>query len=88
MEGLRRLINAGIEKSKVSGLIIETLIIVRLIIWDGPDRFVIFFRSRLNSQQSKVAIFVIASAIQMAIWTAIYVAGYENFSEVFKSLFR
>ena len=77
MQGLRRLVSAVFEKSFKAGLILEIIILFRLLVWDGPDQFIIFFRDRLNGRNAKIGVFVVASAIQMGIWTFVYVAGYE-----------
>lgn len=86
MEAVRRLTDAAIAKSKVTGIILEVLIIFRLLIWDGPDQFIIFLRGRLNSKMTKILVFVSASGFQMAIWTYLYILGYENFTELFKAI--
>ena len=83
MEGLRRLIDKTIERSKKIGLLIEAVLFIRLIIWDGADQFIIFFDKRLKSSLAKVAVFVLVSGIQMAIWTVLFIKGYESLSELF-----
>ena len=83
MEGLRRLIDKTIERSKKIGLLIEAVLFIRLIIWDGADQFIIFFDKRLKTMAVKVAVFVLVSGIQMAIWTALFVKGYESLSQLF-----
>jgi len=87
MEGLRRLIDAAIHKSKLWGWILEAVILVRLIIWDGAAYFIIFFHKRINMQWKKRAAFILASGVQMAIWTVLYLAGFNSFSELFKKMF-
>jgi hypothetical protein len=87
MEGLRRLIDAAINKSRIAGFLMEFLIVIRLIVWDGASYFIIFFHSRFNAQWKKRVAFIMASGVQMAIWTALYVAGYNSFSELFRKLF-
>jgi hypothetical protein len=87
MEGLRRLVDTAFLKSKIAGLIIEIIVVIRLVVWDGSGYFIIFFRDRLSKKATQLAFFVLASGFQMAIWTALYVAGYKGFSELFKKLF-
>lgn len=79
MEALRRMINALIAKSRRWGYVIETVILVRLIVWDGPDNFVLFFRERLATWKQQAIVLVLTAGIQMALWTAVYVAGYQMF---------
>lgn len=83
MEGLRRLINFLIEKKLFLGIVVEVIIFFRLLIWDGPDQFIVFFGYRLKSKFSKVAIFTTASFCQMAIWTYAYMKGVESFWDIF-----
>jgi hypothetical protein len=87
MEGLRRLVDNAFLKSKIAGLIIETIVVIRLVVWDGSGYFIIFFRDRLSKKATQLVLFVLASGFQMAIWTALYVAGYEGFLELFGKLF-
>ncbi|OPY78766.1 MAG: hypothetical protein A4E65_02124 [Syntrophorhabdus sp. PtaU1.Bin153] len=88
MEAIRRLVDAAIAKSKFTGVILEILILGRLLIWDGPDQFIIFFRFRLKNPIAKIILFILASGFQMMIWTFLYILGYENFKELFKAIFR
>lgn len=86
MEGFRRLINKALEKSKFYGRLAETVFFFRIIIWDGADSFVIFFKEKIKSRFHLVASVLFASGFQMLIWTSLYIFGYENFSDLFKSL--
>lgn len=78
MEGTRRLIDKAIQKSRFAGLLVETLIIIWLIVWDGPDMFIIFYRQKLNGKALRFLAFIAASAFQMAIWTKLYIIGYTD----------
>ncbi|MDD5464451.1 MAG: hypothetical protein PHP62_04840, partial [Candidatus Moranbacteria bacterium] len=84
MEGLRRLVDTAFTKSIFAGIVIEALVILRLVIWDGSAYFIIFFRNRLQSRTVKNGLFIFASGFQMAVWTGLYIYGYNNFSELFK----
>lgn len=77
MGALRRLIDMLIAKRKMAGFFIEGIILTRLLVWDGPDNFILFFRDRLKTRSQKIFTFVIASGLQMAVWTFIYVSGYK-----------
>ncbi len=87
MEGLRRLINAALEKSRLTGRILEAIILIRLIIWDGSDNVVIFFRHKLDNFYLRLATFIVVSGVQMGVWTTLYVLGYHSFSQLFKKFF-
>jgi hypothetical protein len=81
-EGLRRLADAAIAKSKLSGVILETLIFVRLLVWDGSAFVVIFFNRKLKTFSGKITVLIICSAVQMSIWTTLYILGYNGFSDM------
>ena len=83
MEALRRFVDKGIERSKFMGYLAEIGILVYLLVWEGPDQFILFFRSRLSSMTAKVWVFVFASGFQMAVWTIVFVIGYEYFVSMF-----
>lgn len=78
MEASRRLIDKGIEKSQIVGYLAEGLVFFWLLIWEGPDQFILFFRSRIKTLPAKIIVFVMASCIQMAIWSRIYIFGYDT----------
>lgn len=79
MEALRRGVNLLIQKYPYFGYLVEGLLIIRLVFWDGPDNFILFFRERLRSRLQKVGVFIFVSGLQMAVWTMIYVAGITVF---------
>jgi len=87
MEGLRRLVDKAFEKSLIFGIMIECLVVARLIIWDGAAYFIIFFEKRLTKKSVKICMFVFSCGLQMAVWTVLYLYGYESFSELFRKLF-
>jgi len=85
MQMLRKAVNILISKSRTIGYIAEVIIVVRLLIWDGPDQLIIFFRERLGSGPVILLCFVISSGIQMFIWTKIYSYGYDGISDLIKT---
>jgi hypothetical protein len=87
MKGLRRLINAAIAKSWRNGIILEIMVLIRLLVWDGPACFLIFIRERLGLGGIGLAVLVLASGVQMAVWTFIYSLGYESILGAIKALF-
>ena len=83
MEGLRRLVDKTTEKTRTTGILLEVFLFFRLLLWDGADQFIVFFDRRLKSTGAKIAVFVAASGIQMAIWTVLFIKGYESLTELF-----
>ena len=74
-EAMRRITDAAIEWSLGTGIFLEALISALLIFWEGAGAFNIYARPRL-SRSARIPAFIIASGIQMFIWTKIYVFGY------------
>lgn len=87
MEGLRRLVDMAFQKSIIAGSIIEIIVIIRLIIWDGAAYFIIFFRNRLTGKFAKISLFIFAAGFQMAVWTLLYICGYNSFWELVRKFF-
>lgn len=86
MEGLRRLVDVVIAKSRPTGVILEIAIFLRLLIWDGSAFVVIFFNHKLRTITIRLAVLVIGSAIQMSVWTTLYILGYNSFSDMISKL--
>jgi hypothetical protein len=78
METVRRLVDASLRRSWLIGTLVEAALVGRLLIWDGPDQFIIFFRRRLPWQWLRGAVFVAASGFQMYVWGKIYSLGYDG----------
>lgn len=86
METSRRWTNAAAKKSKWVGYIIEVIVFIRLLLWDGPCLLVIYFKERLPSRSLRSAIFVAASGFQMFIWAQLYILGFESIGDLLKAL--
>lgn len=82
MQSLRTLVTATLRRSRWLGLLLEVLLFLRLLLWDGPCQLLIFFRPRLASKPSRLGLFVTASGLQMLVWISIYELGYESVSEL------
>jgi hypothetical protein len=82
MQSLRKLVAATLRRSRCLGLLLEALLFLRLLIWDGPCQLLIFFRPRLSSRTFRFGLFVTASGLQMLVWINIFDLGYESVSEL------
>lgn len=82
MQSLRNLVAAALRRSRCLGVLLETLLFLRLLIWDGPCQLLIFFRPRLSSRISRCGLFMTASGLQMLVWIHIFDLGYESVSEL------
>jgi hypothetical protein len=85
MQTARKVINAFIERKKIAGYFLEFAVVLRLLLWDGPDQLFIFFRERLKSKMVQVCFFVASSGIQMFVWAKIYGYGYAGASDIIKT---
>jgi len=86
MQTVRKIVNALTRKTRMLGYLLETIVVARLLIWDGPDQLLIFFRERLRRGIVQIIFFISASGIQMYIWTKFYGYGYEGLTDIFKKL--
>lgn len=86
METSRRWTNAAARKSKWGGCIIELIVFIRLLLWDGPCLLVIYFKERLPSGLLRAGVFVGASGFQMFIWAQLYILGFESIGDLLKAI--
>jgi len=86
MQGLRNLTEAARKRSTIFGSILELGIFIRLLLWDGPCQLLIYFRARLPSTMAQVLFLIIASGVQMFVWTKLYTLGYDGIGELLSSL--
>lgn len=87
MHSLRMLIDAAIVRSRWIGLTLEIVIVIRLLIWDGPSQLLIFFRNRIKTGWRRSLFLTGASGLQMFIWTDVYSIGYDHFLPFLKKVF-
>ncbi len=86
MQSLRKLSNAITKRTKVVGILIETCIVIRLLLWDGSAHLLIFFRERIPSNLLRVCLFVFASGFQMFVWAKLYILGYDSLTGLLSGL--
>jgi hypothetical protein len=85
MQTARKFINALIERKKMAGYFLELAVVLRLLLWDGPDQLFIFFRQRLRSKVIQAFFFITSSGVQMFVWAKIYSYGYDGISDLVKT---
>jgi hypothetical protein len=84
LEGMRRVVDAVTNKSRISGIFLEAYWLIRLVIWDGPGELIIFLRPRIGKHKMlAMIIFLIAAGLQMLLWTIVYIKGYDSLSQLF-----
>jgi hypothetical protein len=81
MQTARKFINALIERKKMAGYFLELAVVLRLLLWDGPDQLFIFFRERLRSKVIQACFFITSSGVQMFVgqrFTAMGMTAYQT----------
>lgn len=58
-------------------------VIVKATFWDGPEHIVIFFNKEIKTELRMFAILLALTAIQAAIWTPIYVLGFDTGAQLY-----
>lgn len=83
-EGSRRVVDATISKNNFVGIFSEMWMLFKLTMWDGPAELIIFLRPRIKKRKMlAMIIFLIAAGLQMLLWTAVYIKGYDSLSQLF-----
>lgn len=86
MEALRRLTTAASSKSRLAGYLMEIVVLLRLLLWDGASQLLIYFRERLPSKSLRGFFFLGSSGLQMFIWAKLYSFGYEGIGDILKAV--
>ena len=83
MAATRRTINLLYKEKQNIGFMLGAIIIIKCCIWDGAERFVIYFENELKGNARKVLTIIIVSGIQMATWTKLYSLLYDACYSIF-----
>ena len=82
-EGYRRAADSIYHGSRIAGYIAFALVIIKAAFWDGPEHIVIFFHKEIRTMLRMGFVLLVLTAIQAAIWTPIYILGFESVTELF-----
>lgn len=82
MQGLRSVTDATIRRSRWPGLLLEAIVCLRLLLWDGPCQLLIFLRRRLQPRWARISLMLAASAFQMWVWATLYSLGYDSIGDL------
>ena len=86
-ESYRRATDAIHESNKIAGYLAFLSVVVKASFWDGPEHIVIFFHKEIKTEFRMLLTLLCLTAIQAAIWTPIYVLGFETLSELWDYVF-
>lgn len=83
-ESYRRAADAIYSDSRVAGRIAFLSVVVKATFWDGPEHIVIFFNKEIRTESRMLLILLVLTGIQAAIWTPIYVLGFDTVMDLFQ----
>lgn len=81
-ESYRRAADAIHASHKLAGYLAFAGVAVKASFWDGPEHIVIFFHKEIKTELLMLFILLCLTAIQAAIWTPIYVMGFETATDL------
>ena len=81
-ESYRRAVDAVHEGHKLAGYLAFLGVVIKATFWDGPEHIVIFFHKEIRTEFRMVLALFALTAIQAAIWTPIYVLGFDTVQEL------
>ena len=82
-EGYRRAADSIYHGSRIAGYLAFAFVVIKAAFWDGPEHIVIFFHKEIRTMLRMSFALLILTAIQAAIWTPIYILGFDNVTQLF-----
>ena len=86
-ESYRRAVDVIHSSSRLAGLLGFAGVIIKAAFWDGPEHIVIFFHRELKTELRMLLALLALTALQAAIWTPIYILGFNTVEELWRHLF-
>lgn len=78
----RRAVDAIHTAAPAAGMIAFIFTMVKAAVWDGPEAVVVFFEKELKTNVRMLLALLALTAVQAAIWTPIYVLGFDTIAEL------
>lgn len=82
-ESYRRAADAIYSGSRRAGQLAILSVVVKATFWDGPEHIVIFFNKEIKTGARIVLALTVLTALQAAIWTPVFVLGFDSVAELF-----
>lgn len=82
-ESYRRAADAIYSDSRIAGRLAFVSVVAKATFWDGPEHIVIFFNKEIRTEFRMLLILLVLTGIQAAIWTPVYVLGFETGAELY-----
>jgi hypothetical protein len=86
-ESYRRAVDVIHKSNKFAGYLSFIGVCIKAAFWSGPEYIIIFFEKELKTELRMVWALLMLTAIQSAIWTPIYVYGFDGISELLAHIF-
>jgi MFS family permease len=84
-ESFRRAVDAIRANSQLAGLFLFGYLVIKAIIWDGPEQIVVFFRKEIGTMTRMTMMLVVLTFFQGIFWAWAYGLGYESVSTLIKN---
>lgn len=81
--GWRRLVDKAGSRSRLLGGILEVAFVTGIGLWAGAGPLYIFLKEKIRHRAILIGLLVLVSGIQMAVWTLLFVLGYDSATSIF-----
>jgi hypothetical protein len=85
MATARRLTDRAAGRAWWLGRLLELIVLLRLLFWDGPCHLLIYFRPFLPTRPQRAALLILASGAQMLLWAKLYSLGYDSAGDLLRA---
>lgn len=82
--GYRRAVDTIHNGSQIAGYLAFAIVTIKAAFWDGPEHIVIFFHREIQTMVRMGFVLLVLTAIQAAIWTPIYVLGFDTLTDLYE----
>jgi hypothetical protein len=87
-ESYRRAADVIHAESRLAGVLAIVGVCIKATFWDGPEHIVIFFNKEIRTEARMALILLGLTAVQAAIWTPVFILGFETATELFEFLWQ
>lgn len=85
-EAFRNSVDTLWLKSKIAGVIAIIVLALKFLLWDGSERALMFLDKETPTLLKKTILIVVVAGIKMAVWTKLYLLGYDTVGKFIRSL--
>jgi len=70
------------SSSRIVAIFVLIFLLLKFILWDGTDRFVVFLGKEANNFPKRMALLLGVAGAKMALWTKAILLGYQSVAEL------